>query len=197
MARIVVTRRIPEAALDLLQATATTWVSPHDRPLAIDELHRAVSGAHALVVPLHDRIDGALLDAAGPGLRIVANVAVGYDNIDLEACASRGVVATNTPGVLTEATADVALALILMSTRRLGESERLVRRAEEWSWNLFFQLGSGIQGRTLGIVGLGQIGRATARRARAHGMKIAYSGRRRAAPRSRASSTRNISRSPI
>ena len=177
---IVVTRKLPEPALDLLRASSETWVSPHDRPLTVEELRGAVAGASAVIALLHDTIDEALLAAAGPSLRIVANVAVGYDNIDVEACARRGVIATNTPGVLTDATADIALALILMSTRRLGESERLVRARVEWSWDLFFQLGSGIHGKTLGIIGLGQIGRATARRARAHGMNVVYSGRRRA-----------------
>jgi glyoxylate reductase len=179
-ATIVVTRGIPEPALDLLRTAGDTWVSPHDRPLELEELHQAVAGADAVVALLHDRIDDALLEAAGPRLRIVANVAVGYDNIDVESCTRRGVIVTNTPGVLTDATADIALALILMSTRRLGESERLVRSAKGWSWNMFFQLGSGAQGKTLGIVGLGQIGRATAHRARALGMEIAYCGRRRA-----------------
>jgi len=179
-AKIVVTRGIPEPALDLLRAAGNTWVSPHDRPLELEELHQAVAGADAVVAPLHDRIDDALLAAAGPRLRVVANVAVGYDNIDVEACTRRGVIVTNTPGVLTDATADIALALILISTRRLGESERLVRTEKAWSWSMFFQLGSGAQGKTLGIVGLGQIGRATAHRARALGMEIAYSGRRQA-----------------
>jgi glyoxylate reductase len=180
--KIVVTRLIPEQALEALRGAGDLWVSPHDRPLSHAELHGAVEGADAAVVLLHDHVDDEFLAAAGPALRVVANVAVGYDNIDVEACARRGVIVTNTPGVLTEATADIALALILMSTRRLGESERLVRTAEVWSWNMFFQLGSGIQGKTLGIVGLGQIGRATAARARALDMEIAYSGRRRADP---------------
>jgi len=180
--KIVVTRLIPEPALDLLRSAGETWVSPHDRPLTTEELYPAVAGADAVVAMLHDRIDDAFLDAAGPGLRVVANVAVGYDNVDVGACTERGVIFTNTPGVLTEATADIALALILISTRRLGESERLVRSGEPWSWNMFFQLGTGIQGKTLGIVGLGQIGRATARRARALGMKIAYCGRHRVDP---------------
>jgi lactate dehydrogenase-like 2-hydroxyacid dehydrogenase len=105
---------------------------------------------------------------------------VGYDNIDVPACAGRGVAVTNTPGVLTEATADLAFALILMATRRLGEGERLIRAQTPWSWSMFFMLGTGIQGKTLGIVGLGKIGQATARRARAFGMEIAYAGRRRA-----------------
>jgi glyoxylate reductase len=179
-ARIVVTRRIPEPALELLRDAGDVWLSPHDRPMTSAELHAAVAGADAVVTLLHDRVDDAFLDAAGPGLRVVANVAVGYDNIDVPACARRGVVATNTPGVLVDATADIAMALILISTRRLGEAERMVREGGTWSWNMFFMLGTGLQGKTLGIVGLGRIGAATARRARAFGMRIAYAGRRRA-----------------
>ena len=179
-ARIVVTRRIPEPALELLDAAGDVWLSPHDRPMTTAELHAAIAGADAVVTLLHDRVDDAFLDAAGPGLRVVANVAVGYDNIDVPACARRGVIATNTPGVLVDATADIAMALILMSTRRLGEAERMVRQGGTWSWSMFFMLGSGLQDKTLGIVGLGQIGAATARRARAFGMRIAYAGRRRA-----------------
>ena len=172
--RIVVTRRLPQSALDMLAAAGDVWLSPHDRPLDRDELHAAVAGADAIVSLLHDRIDGELLDAAGPQLRCVANVAVGYDNIEVPAATDRDVVVTNTPGVLTEATADLAMALILMTTRRLGEGERLLRAREPWSWHLFFMLGTGLQGKTLGIVGLGAIGSATARRARAFGMRIAY-----------------------
>jgi glyoxylate reductase len=178
--RIVVARRIPEPAVELLRGAGDVWVSPHDRPLSTEELHAAVAGADAAVTLLHDRVDDAFLDAAGPGLRIVANVAVGYDNVDVRACARRGVVVSNTPGVLTEATADIACALILMATRRLGEGERLIRARTSWSWSMFFMLGTGMQGKTLGIVGLGKIGQATARRARAFGMEIAYTGRRRA-----------------
>lgn len=179
-ARIVVTRRIPDPALELLEEAGEVWVSPHDRPLTTAELHSALAGADAAVTLLHDRVDSAFLDAAGPGLQVVANVAVGYDNVDVAACAARGVVCTNTPGVLTDATADLALGLILASTRRLGEAERMVRAGGTWSWSMFFMLGSGLQGKTLGIIGLGQIGTATARRARAFGMRIAYTGRRQA-----------------
>ena len=179
-ARIVVTRRIPEPAIEFLEGAGDVWVSPHDRPLATDELHAAVAGADGVVTLLHDRVDDAFLDAAGSRLRIVANAAVGYDNIDVRACSRRGVFVSNTPGVLTEATADIAFALILMATRRLGEGERLIRARTPWSWSMFFMLGSGIQGKTLGVVGLGKIGLATARRARAFGMEIAYAGRRRA-----------------
>jgi glyoxylate reductase len=107
-------------------------------------------------------------------------VAVGHDNVDVGACAARGVTVTNTPGVLTQATADIAMSLILMATRRLGEGERLIRAGTPWRFALDFLLGAGIQDRTLGVVGLGEIGQATARRARAFGMRIVYSGRRRA-----------------
>jgi glyoxylate reductase len=178
--RIVVTRELPERALEALRAAGDTWVSPHDRALTTDELHTAVRGAEAVVTLLHDRVDDAFLDAAGAALRVVANVAVGYDNVDVPACARRGLVVTNTPGVLTEATADIALALILMVTRRLGEAERLIRTGEPWAWSMTFLLGTGLLGKTLGVVGLGQIGRSTARRAQALGMEIAYTGPRRA-----------------
>src|SRR5919204_3226095 len=181
-ARIVVTRRIPEPALDLLRQTGDTWVSPHDRPLTRDELLTAVDGADAIVCLLHDRIDDEVLAAAGSQLAVVANVAVGYDNIDVAACARYQVVVTNTPGVLTDATADIAFALVLMATRRPGEGERLIRAGTTWSWHMFFLLGKGLQGKTLGIVGLGQIGRATARRGRAFGMSIVYAGPRPADP---------------
>jgi glyoxylate reductase len=107
-------------------------------------------------------------------------VAVGYDNVDVAAATERGIVVTNTPGVLTDSTADLAMALILMVTRRLGEGERLIREREAWSWHMFFLLGSSLAGKTLGVVGLGAIGRATAHRARAFGMNIVYAGPRRA-----------------
>jgi glyoxylate reductase len=177
---IVVTRRIPEPALELLRDTEPVWCSPHDRPLTEAELHEAVAGADAIIALLHDKIDAKLLDAAGPQLKCVANVAVGYDNIDVDAATDRGVVVTNTPGVLTDATADLAMALILMVTRRLGEGERLIRSGEPWSWHMFFLLGTSLTGKTLGVIGLGAIGRATAQRARAFGMEIVYAGPRRA-----------------
>ena len=181
--RIVVTRRIPEPALDLLRGSdAELWISAHDRPLETGELHQAVSGADAVVSLLHDRVDDAFLDAAGPQLRSISNVAVGYDNIDVPAATARGVVVTNTPGVLTEATADIAMGLVLMATRRLGEGERLMRSGTPWSWHMFFMLGSGLQGKTIGIVGLGGIGRAVARRARSFGMRVAYTSRTPADP---------------
>jgi glyoxylate reductase len=180
--RIVVTRRIPEPALAILRAAGTVWCPTPDRSLPPEELNAAVASADAVVCTLQDHIDGFVADAAGPRLRVVSTVAVGYDNIDVPALAERGVVVTNTPGVLTDATADVAFGLLLSVTRRLGEGERLLRSRTPWSFQLGFMLGSGIQGKTLGIVGLGQIGQAMARRALAFGMGIVYSGRRRARP---------------
>ena len=118
--RIVVTRRIPQPALDLLAEHGDVWLSPHDRPLTREEMFDAVKGADAIVCLLHDQIDDAVLDAAGPQLQVIANVAVGFNNVDTDAIAKRGTVwFTNTPAVLTEATADIAMALILMTTRRL------------------------------------------------------------------------------
>jgi glyoxylate reductase len=180
MPRIVVTRRIPDPAVALLREAGDTWVSPHDRALTRDELTEALAGADAAVVLLHDRIDGDALDAAGENLKVVANVAVGYDNIDVGAATERGILVTNTPGVLTDATADLAIALILAVTRRLTEGERLIRNRTGWSWHMYFMLGRSLSGRTLGVVGLGAIGRATARRARAFGMNVIYTSRTRA-----------------
>ena len=178
MSRVVVTGRIPRDGLDLLRAEHDVWAWDEPEPITREAVLCAVPGADSLVTLLTERVDAELLDAAGPQLRVVANVAVGFDNIDVGACVARAVVATNTPGVLTDATADVAMALILMSTRRLGEGERIIRSREQWRWGMFFVLGSSIQGRQLGIVGLGLIGTALARRARAFGMTIAYSSRR-------------------
>jgi len=176
--RIVVTRGLPEPALAALRDSgADVWVAPEDRALEPGELHAAVRGADAVVVMLHDRVDDAFLDAAGGQLRVVANVAVGYDNVDVEAVRRRGVRFTNTPGVLTDATADLAIALMLAITRRLGEGERLLRAREPWAWAIDFMLGRGLRSKTLGIVGYGEIGRAVADRARAFGMEVIFTRR--------------------
>ncbi|RIK14666.1 MAG: D-glycerate dehydrogenase [Acidobacteria bacterium] len=183
MSRVVVTGWVPQPALDTLRAAGhavDVWEGGGTIPR--DTLLDRVCGAAGLVTLVTERVDAELLDAAGDGLRVVANVAVGYDNVDVDACRRRGVVATNTPGVLTGATADLAMALILMTTRRLGEAERLVRSGREWQWGMGMMLGSGLQDRTLGVVGLGGIGAATARRARAFGMSVVYTGRRDAPP---------------
>jgi glyoxylate reductase len=176
--RIVVTRGLPEPALRALRDSgADVWVSPEDRALDSEELYAAVRGADAVVAMLHDRIDDPFLEAAGDQLRVVANVAVGYDNVDLDAARRHGVMITNTPGVLTDATADLAIALMLAITRRLGEGERRIRSGEPWAWSIGFMLGRGLRGKTLGIVGYGEIGRATAARASAFGMEIVYTRR--------------------
>jgi glyoxylate reductase len=180
---VVVTGKIPQPGLDLLTSAGHEVVAwTDDTPIARDELLRRVSGATVIVSLLTERIDDEVLDAAGDSLRAVCNVAVGYNNIDVPACRRRGVTVTNTPGVLTDATADLAMALVLMNTRRLAEGERLIRRREPWQWGMFMMLGTGIQGARLGLVGMGQIGTAVARRARAFGMTVAYSNRSRVDP---------------
>ncbi len=177
MAKVVVTGKIPAGGLARLKAEhdVTAWES--DDAISRAELLAMVAGADAIVSLLTEKVDAELLDAAGPQLKSVSNVAVGYNNIDVPACEKRGVFVTNTPGVLTEATADIAMSLILMATRRLGEGERVIRTQEPWQWGMFYMLGMGLQGRQLGIVGMGQIGIATARRAKAFGMNIAYTRR--------------------
>jgi glyoxylate reductase len=153
-----------------------------DEPLPRAELLELVEGADALLAMLHTRVDDELLEAAGPGLRCVANVAVGYDNVDLAAAARRNVAVANTPGVLDVATADLTLALLLAATRRVGEGERLIRAGRPWAWSMSFMLGRDLRGKLLGIVGLGGIGRRVAERARAFGMRIAYTARHPADP---------------
>jgi glyoxylate reductase len=177
MAKVVVTGKIPAVALERLRAEHTVHAWEDESPIKRDELLKRVAGADAIVSLLTEKIDAELLDAAGKQLRSVSNVAVGYNNIDVPACRERNVLVTNTPGVLTDATADIAMALILMSTRRLAEGERVIRAQQPWQWGMFYMLGSSIQGSQLGIVGMGQIGAAVARRARAFGMTIAYTKR--------------------
>jgi glyoxylate reductase len=176
----VATNRIPDSALGLLREEGEVRVAEASMALAREELLALVAGADAILSMLFDRVDEALLDAAGPQLRCVANVAVGFDNIDLEAAARRGVLLANTPGVLDDATADLTLALILASRRRIGEGERLIRSGKGWTWGMAFMLGGDLRGKRLGIVGLGNIGARVAERARAFGMTIAYCGRHEA-----------------
>lgn len=177
MAKVVVTGRIPKAALEKLRAEHEVDAWDGEQSISREELLGKVAGADALVTLLTERVDAELLDAAGPQLQVVSNVAVGYDNIVVADCTARNVRATNTPGVLTEATADIAFGLILMATRRLGEGERLIRSGTPWKWGMFFLLGSGLQGKTLGVVGMGGICQATARRAKAFGMEVVYQSR--------------------
>jgi glyoxylate reductase len=180
--RIAVAGPVPEPALAKLRASGATVVVGAADTIPVADLHALVRGADAFLSLLTAKVDDALLDAAGAQLKVVANVAVGYNNIDVAACARRNVVVTNTPGVLTDATADIAMALVLMATRRLGEGERVIRSGEPWQWGMLFHLGSSIQGQRLGIVGMGAIGKALAKRAHAFGMTVAYSNRTRLAP---------------
>jgi lactate dehydrogenase-like 2-hydroxyacid dehydrogenase len=150
-----------------------------DRPPSRERLLSDVRGASALITLLTERVDAELLDAAGGDLKIVANCAVGYDNVDVAAAERRGIVVTNTPGVLDEATADLAFGLILATSRRIVEADRFLRGGAEWIWGPQFFVGLDLSGgATLGIVGLGRIGMAVARRAAAFGMRILATGRR-------------------
>jgi len=177
-----VTNRVPEPALALLREAGEVRLDEREQAIPRADLLALASGAEAVLTLLHDRVDEELLEAAGPQLRCVANVAVGYDNVDVAAATRRGVVVTNTPGVLDDATADLTMALILAATRRLAEGDRLVRSGEPWNWGMGFMLGSSLQGKRLGIVGLGGIGKWVAQRARAFGMEIAYHQRNPAPP---------------
>ena len=146
-------------------------------PPSRDELLARVAGKDGLMLMLTDRVDDELLDAAGPQLRIVADYAVGIDNLDVEACRRRGVVVSNTPDVLTETTAELTLAIVLALLRRVAEGDRLIRRGEQWIWAPNLMLGRGLASLTLGLVGYGRIGRAVARLADAHGMDVIHSTR--------------------
>ena len=154
-----------------------TYRAPAAGHMDRDGLLRAVAGAHGLIALLTDRVDDALLEAAGPQLQVVANHAVGIDNIDVDACTRRGVVVTNTPDVLTEATADMTFALLLAAARRIVEGDALVRGGSWTGWEPTQHLGADVAGATLGIVGLGRIGKAVARRAGGFGMKVVHHSR--------------------
>jgi glyoxylate reductase len=170
---LLITRRIPSSVLERLEAACEVDMFSGDAAISRDELCRRLAGKQALMCLLTDRIDAAVMDAA-PALRIIANIAVGYDNIDLAAARARNIYVTNTPDVLTEATADFTWGLILSVTRRIPEGERLLRRGEWKGWSLDFMLGTEAGGKQLGIVGLGRIGRAVALRAPAFGMHVAF-----------------------
>ena len=175
--KVLVTREIPAAGLRPLEEFDVTVLS--EAPPERADLLEAASGAEGVLSTVTEKIDGTFMDAAGEGLKVVANMAVGYDNVDVEAAKARGVIVTNTPGVLDETTADVAFMLLLAAARRLGESERVLR-AGRWEWwgpKLF--MGPDVWGKKLGIVGFGRIGQAVARRARGFDMEILYHNRSR------------------
>lgn len=176
--KIYVTRKIPEVALSLLSPHGDLKVWEHDDVIPRAELLQAAHDTDALLCMVTERIDEELL-AQAPRLRIVANMAVGYDNVDVPALTRRGIVFTNTPGVLTETTADLAFALVLGIARRLGEGERIVRSGRWPKWNPFVFLGTDVHHATLGIIGLGRIGAEVAKRAQGFDMRVLYSNRGR------------------
>lgn len=180
---VLVTRSLTAAAMSAAQRLPAPLVVLDDAPPDRAELLRSARGAVAIVSLLTEQIDDVLFDAAGGQLRIVANVAAGVDNIDLEAAARRGILVSNTPGVLDEATADLAFALILATTRRIVEADRFIRSAEQWIWGPKDWVGLQVSaGATVGIVGLGRIGMAVARRAHAFGARIIATGSRSSGP---------------
>jgi glyoxylate reductase len=158
--QVFLTRRVPDPVLSRLEASFALW----------DE----IAGSAGLVTIPADAVGAELFDAAGPSLRIVANFGVGYDSVELAEATRRGIVVSNTPDVLTEATAELTVALMLALLRRLVEGDRLVRRRDEWALAPTFLLGEGLAGKTLGIVGLGRIGREVARLAEAFGMRVVH-----------------------
>lgn len=172
--KVFVSREIPEPGIKLLKKKCSVEISKKKRVLTKKELIRAVRGKDALLCLLTDRIDASVMKA-GEKLRIVSNYAVGFDNIDLKAASRLGIPVSNTPGVLTDAVADHACALIMSIARRVAESDRFVRAGKYVGWEPMLMLGSGLKGKTLGILGLGRIGSAVAERmSRGFGMKIAY-----------------------
>ena len=175
--KVLVTREIPNAGLRLLEDFDVTILS--EEPPKRDELLEAVQGASGILSILTETIDAEIMDAAGDGLKVISNMAVGHDNIDVEAANERGIVVTNTPGVLDETTADTAFMLILAAARRLGEAERLVRSGQWNAWGPKQLTGPDVWGKTLGIIGFGRIGQAVARRANGFGMEIFYTARSR------------------
>ena len=175
--RVHVTRPVPEAALELLREAGHQVSVPTDSaPPVPAELRDAVADCDGILSLLTETIDAELFDCA-PSLKVVANMAVGYDNIRVEEARQRGVVVCNTPGVLTEATADFAFALLLGASRRVLEGDRLVRRGDFKHWGPMMLLGREMYGKTLGILGMGRIGQAVARRAQGFGMEVLYSSR--------------------
>ncbi len=170
---LLISRHLPETALALARARASVRLPAPDRRLERDELLAHLADADGLVCLLTDAVDEALL-ARAPRLRVVANVAVGYNNIDVAAATRRRIVVTNTPGVLTETTADFTWALILATARRVAEADAFTRAGRFTEWGLMLLLGGDIHGKTLGILGLGRIGRAVARRAQGFAMRVLY-----------------------
>jgi glyoxylate reductase len=178
---VVVTRKLPDVIETRMMELFDTRLNLTDTPMTAAQLAAAVKQADVLVPTVTDRIDAGILSQAGPGLKLIASFGTGVDHIDLATARQRGITVTNTPGVLTEDTADMTMALILAVARRVAEGERLVR-AQKWQgWGPTFMLGHRLWGKRLGIIGMGRIGQAVARRARGFGLSVHYHNRRRVA----------------
>ncbi|MBN8846514.1 MAG: D-glycerate dehydrogenase [Sphingomonas sp.] len=177
--KVIVTRELPDAVMDRLETLFDTTNNRADRAMTRAELAAAMADCDVLVPTMTDSIDAGLIADAGERLKLIANFGAGVNHIDLKAARARGIIVTNTPGVLTEDTADMTLALILSVPRRLAEGEKLVRSGQWTGWSPGGMLGHRIGGKALGIVGMGRIGQAVARRARAFGLSIHYHNRHR------------------
>jgi lactate dehydrogenase-like 2-hydroxyacid dehydrogenase len=180
--KVFVARLIPDEGIAAISAACDARVWEEELPPPRAALLAAVGGCDGVVTLLTDKVDDEFLDAAGSQLKVVSNYAVGFDNVDVAACTARGVAVGNTPGVLTETTADLAWALLMAAARRLPEGDRYVRAGKWKTWGPLLLLGPDIHGATIGIVGFGRIGQAVARRARGFGMTILYHDVQRAAP---------------
>ncbi|MGH1480213.1 MAG: 2-hydroxyacid dehydrogenase [Geminicoccales bacterium] len=176
---VIVTRKLPEAIETRMMELFNTTLNDSDKPMSKAAMIEAVKKAEVLVPTLTDRLDGSVLAHANPNLKLIANYGTGVDHIDVEAAYARGITVTNTPGVLTEDTADMTMALILGVSRRLVAGERVARSGEWDGWSPTSMLGHRITGKRLGILGMGRIGTAVARRARGFGLSIHYHNRRR------------------
>jgi glyoxylate reductase len=172
--KVFVARRIPEDGIEPVVAACDTRVWEDDLPPPRAALLEAIRGCDGVLTLLTDKVDDEFLDAAGPQLKVVSNYAVGFDNIDVPAVTRRGIPAGNTPGVLTETTADLAFALLMAAARRLPEGDRYVRDGKWKTWGPLLLLGPDVHGATIGIVGFGRIGQAMAKRARGFGMTVLY-----------------------
>ncbi|TPG90456.1 D-glycerate dehydrogenase, partial [Brevibacillus laterosporus] len=175
---VYVTRKVADEALNLLASIATVEVWDQEYPVPRDILLEKAKRSDGLYVMLSDRVDRELVDAA-PHLKVVSTLAVGYDSIDLEACKERGIVVTNTPDVLTDATADLAFGLLMAAGRRFVEANRVLMNGEWRTWSPYFMAGQRIHGATIGIIGMGRIGEAVAKRANGFDMRILYHNRSR------------------
>ena len=176
--RVLITHRLAEEAVEVARQSCDVHFTPLDQPLDAATLRQAVAGMDGVICVVTDTIDTAFLKA-GADLKVVANVAAGYDNVDVPAATQRGVVVTNTPGVVTESTADLTWGLLFSIARRIPEADRYIRAGKWKEWRLLLLLGNDVHGRTLGIIGMGRIGQAVARRARGFGMPILYHNRQR------------------